>query len=78
MVKKIWQENCLFRRVRKIALSDGSFIVSVRMRQLGSHFTDLYEILYLSVLRKSVDIDNALLKCDKNMHICVNISQNSS
>jgi len=45
MVKKIWQENCLFRRVRKIAISDGSFVVSVRMRQLGSHWTDFYEML---------------------------------
>jgi len=64
MVKKIWQENC--HRVRKIAISDGSFVVSVHMRQLGSHFTDLYKILYLSVLRKSVDIDHVLLKSDKN------------
>jgi len=66
MVKKIWEESRLFRRVRKIAISDGSFVVSVRMRQLGSHFMDLYEILYLSILRKSVDIDNVLLKSDKN------------
>jgi hypothetical protein len=56
MVKKIWQENFLFRRVRKIAISDGSFVVSVRMRQRGCHWTDYYEILYLSVLRKSVGI----------------------
>jgi len=56
MVKKIWQENCLFRRVRKIAISNGSFVVSERMRQLGCHWADFYEILYLNVLRKSVDI----------------------
>jgi len=45
MVKKIWQENYLFRRVHKIAISDGSFVMSVRKRQLGSHWTDFYEIL---------------------------------
>jgi hypothetical protein len=39
---------CLVRRVRKVAKATISFIMpvppSVRMEQLGSHWTDFYEI----------------------------------
>jgi len=44
--------NVFFRPLRKIAKSD-SFVVFVRVEQLGSHGTDFHEILYLSVFRKS-------------------------
>jgi hypothetical protein len=38
---------------------------SVRMEQLGSHWTDCHEIWYLSVFRKSVNRIKVLLKYDK-------------
>jgi len=40
--------------------------LSVRMEQLGSHWTDFCEILYLSILRKSVEEIQISLKSDKN------------
>ena len=39
---------------------------SVRMEQLGSYWTDFYEIWYLSMFRKSVPKILVLLKSDKN------------
>jgi hypothetical protein len=39
---------------------------SVRMEQLGSHFADFHEILYVRVFRKSVEKILFLLKSDKN------------
>jgi hypothetical protein len=36
------------------------------MEQLGSHWTDLHEILYLSICRKSVEKIQVSLKSDKN------------
>ena len=39
---------------------------SVRMEQLGSHWTDFYEILYLSTCRISVEKIQISLKSDKN------------
>jgi hypothetical protein len=58
---------------------------SVRMKQLGSHWTDLYEIWYLSISRKSVEKPQVSLKYDKNnwyftwrpMHMYGNMSLNS-
>ena len=41
----------VLRNVRKLAKS---FVMSVRMEQLGSHWTDFHEIRYLSIFRKSV------------------------
>jgi hypothetical protein len=38
----------------------------IRMAQLGSQFTDFYEILYLGIFRKSVEKIQDLLKSDKN------------
>jgi len=38
---------------------------SVRMEQLGSHWTDFREILHLSFFRKSVDKIQVSLKSDK-------------
>jgi len=39
---------------------------SVRMEQLGSHWTDLHEIWYLCILLKSIDKIQVSLKSDKN------------
>jgi hypothetical protein len=36
------------------------------MEQLGSHWTDVHEILYLSIFRKSVEKIQVSLKYDKN------------
>jgi hypothetical protein len=52
----------LFRRARKIAKSDSelrrvcrSTSLSVRMKQLGLHWTDFNEIWYLSIFRKYLE-----------------------
>jgi hypothetical protein len=65
--------NFNFRRVRKIAKSDcylrhvrPSISVSVYMERLGSLWTDFYEILYLSIFRKTVDKIQVSLNSDKN------------
>ena len=39
---------------------------SVRMKQLGSHWTDFYEICYLCTFRKTVEKMQVSLKSDKN------------
>jgi len=39
---------------------------SVRMEQLGSYWTDFYEIWYLNIFRIYVDKIKVLLKCDKS------------
>jgi hypothetical protein len=48
----------LFRRVRKNAESD-SFVMTARpsisTEQLDCHWTDFYEILFLSIFRKFVE-----------------------
>jgi hypothetical protein len=41
-----------------------SVCLSVRMEQFGSHWTDIHEILYLRILRKSAE--EIPLKYDKN------------
>ena len=43
-----------------------SVCLSVRMQQLGSQWTDFYEILYLSIFRKSIDKIQISLKSYKN------------
>jgi hypothetical protein len=40
--------------------------LSVRMEQLGSHWKNFHEILYLSIFRKSVMKNQVSLKSDKN------------
>jgi len=40
--------------------------LSVRMEQLGFHWTDFNKILYLHIFRKSLEIFQVLLKFDKN------------
>ena len=46
-----------------------SFVMSVRLsvqiEQLGSHWMDFHEILYLKIFRKSVEKIQVLLKSDK-------------
>jgi hypothetical protein len=39
-----------FRKFQKV-----SSYLSVRMEQLGSHLTDIHEVLYLRMFRKSVE-----------------------
>jgi len=39
--------------------------LSIRMEQLGSHWTDFRNIWYLSIFRKSVDNIHVSLKSDK-------------
>jgi len=45
-----------FAKLRKATIN---FVMSVRpsvcMEQLGSHWTDIHEVSYLSIFRKSVD-----------------------
>jgi hypothetical protein len=47
---------CVFRRVHKIPKCYylRHVCLSVRIEQLGSQWTDLHEILYLGIFRKSV------------------------
>jgi len=58
------------RKKRLLASSCLSFRLfvrpSFRMEQLGSRWTDFYEILYLSIFRKSVEKFYVLLKFGKN------------
>ena len=62
------------RRVPSIAENDISFVMSVRllvrMEQLGCHRTDIHEIWYVSILRKSVEKIQVSLKLDKNSGYC--------
>jgi hypothetical protein len=40
--------------------------LSIRMKQLGSHWTDFHEIWYLSIFQKCIEKIQVLLKSDKN------------
>jgi len=40
-----------FAKLRKVTVS---FVMSVRIEQLGSRWTDVHEILYLRICQKSV------------------------
>ena len=83
----VWGD--LFRRVRKIAKSDYELRhvrPSVRIEQLGSHWTDLHETWYLNISRNSVEKIQVSLKSDKSkgyftwrpIYIIDHISLNSS
>jgi len=78
-----------FRRVRKTGRSGcwlRNVCLSDRTKQFGCHWMDLYEILNLDFLRRSVETVHVLLKYDKNngyfmkrlMYIFNNVSLNSS
>jgi hypothetical protein len=41
-----------FAKLRKATIDFMSVCLSVRTEQLGSHWTDIHEILYLSIFRK--------------------------
>jgi len=63
----------LSRCIRKIANSDywlrhiGSSIRPfIQLQQLGSHWTDIYEIRYLSIFLKSILKNSISLNSDKN------------
>ena len=56
----------IFRRVRKFLEATCHVCSSVRMEQLGSHWTDFHEIWHLSAFRKSVAVIRVSLKSDKN------------
>ena len=60
---------------------------SVRMEQLGFHWTDFHEIWYYNIFRKSVqkiqvslksDNNNRYFTCGRPIYIIVHISLNSS
>ena len=54
----------------KLRIATITFVMSVRMERLGSHWTDLHKILYLSIFRISVEKIQVSLKIDKiNGHI---------
>ena len=70
------EKEAIFRRVRKIAKSDYQFrhicssarlsvCLSLCMEQLGSHWADFPEILYLRIFRKSVMNIQVSLKSEK-------------
>ena len=50
-----------FAKLRKATIS---FVLSVRMGKLGSQWTDFHEILYLSILRNTVDKIQVSLESD--------------
>ena len=75
IILKWWQcyFSCsgTFSNLRKanisfVMLACPSVSPSVRMEQLGSHWKDFHEILYLSILQKSVKEIQVPLKSDKH------------
>ena len=58
------------RRVHKVAkmrlLASSCVCPSVRIEQVGLHWTDLQEILYLSIFRKFVEKIQVLLRSNRN------------
>ena len=60
---------CGFRRVRNIAKSDlASFSLSVRMVDLGHHWTDFHDVWYSRTTRKSVETFQVWLKSDNDWY----------
>ena len=56
-----------FAKLRKATISSVmSVCPSVRMEQLGSHWTDFHEICYLSIFLNSVDEIKLSLKSNNN------------
>ena len=57
-----------FEKLRKVTISYVmSVCLFVRTEQLGSHWTDFYEILYFNIIRKSVEKSQISLKSDENI-----------
>ena len=92
--QSVWEtfQNLLgtFAKLRRAAIrfvmSVCPSIPSVRMQHLGSHWTDIHEICYLSIFGKSVNKIQVSLNSDKNnryftsrpIYIFYHISLNSS
>jgi len=55
---------------KKLQKATISFIVSVLMEQLGSHWTDINEIWYLSILQKTFERIQVSVKSDKHNRYC--------
>jgi hypothetical protein len=53
-----------FAALRK---ATNSFVMSVPMQQLGSHWTNFHEILYVGIFGKSVEKMQVSLRLDKNI-----------
>jgi hypothetical protein len=52
-----------FAKLRNVTIS---FVMSGRMEQLSSHWTDFHESYYLRIFQKSVEKGQVSLKSDKN------------
>jgi len=73
----------VFVKLRKVTVSA---VMSVRMEQLGFHWTDCHEILYMRIFRKSDwKIQGSLKSCKNNgylicrpLYVCDSNSLNSS
>ena len=69
--RKFFHLEIIFRRIqqnfekRLLASSCSSVCLSVRMKQLGCHCTDLQENCYLGIFRRSVERTHIWLKSDK-------------
>jgi hypothetical protein len=61
---------CAFTKLRKVTISFAMSVrPSVRMEQLGYHWTDFHEIWYLRIFRKSVEkIQVSLNSVKNNVH----------
>jgi hypothetical protein len=55
-----------FAKLRKATI----ICPSIRMKQLGSQWTDFHEVLHLSIFLKSVQKIQISLKSDKNNGYC--------
>ena len=67
VVRGWWQNKwwllAAFAKLRKATIS---FIMSVRIKKLGSHCTDFYEMWYLSIFRNYAEKIKVSLKSKKN------------
>jgi hypothetical protein len=50
------------KNTAKLRKATISFVMSVRMEHLGSHWTDIQEILYMYIFRKSVAKNSSFIK----------------
>ena len=68
---RIWNNPWFYRCFHKIARAAIGFVtsvcLSVRTEHLGWHWTDFYQIWYVSIFRKSVEKFEVRLKSDKNI-----------
>jgi hypothetical protein len=73
LMRKMWQRmppHHLLGTLAKFRKTTTSYVMSlclsVRMKQVGSHWTDFKEIWFLNIFRKCVDKISVLLKSDRN------------